>query len=147
MHCSRNTSYERRDRLTLSFVPPQAYWTSDDLYLFDAFQTARPKRALRRPRVKSLYDVFSAIRDDEAEHVATMGECQMEGSAMADVRKVDFVTFLVTASIAANFWVTALIEKTGGTEIAATELDLGEMLGEDGVLAAAARLLSFLPFM
>ena len=71
----------------------------------------------------------------------------MEGSAMADVRKVDFVTFLVTASIAANFWVTALIEKTGGTEIAATELDLGEMLGEDGVLAAAARLLSFLPFM
>ena len=122
----------------------KAYWTSDDLYLFDAFQSARPRRALRRPRVRSLHDVFCAIRDDEAEHVATMGECQMEDSAMSDVGKVDLVTALTLAAIAANYWVTQFLQKAGGE--VTTELDLGEMLGEDGVLSIFARLVSFLPF-
>ena len=122
----------------------KAYWTSDDLYLFDAFQSARPRRALRRPRVRSLHDVFCAIRDDEAEHVATMGECQMEDSAMSDVGKVDLVTALTLALFAANFWVTQFLQKAGGE--AATELDLGEMLGEDGALSVLARLVSLLPF-
>ena len=122
----------------------KAYWTSDDLYLFDAFQSARPRRALRRPRVRSLHDVFCAIRDDEAEHVATMAECQMEDSAMSDVGKVDLVTALTLATISANFWVTNFLQKAGGE--VATELDLGEMLGEDGALSIVARLVSFLPF-
>lgn len=123
----------------------KAYWTSDDLYLFDAFQSARPRRALRRPRVRSLHDVFCAIRDDEAEHVATMGECQMEDSAMSDVGKVDLATALTLAAIAANFWVSQFVQKAGGE--VATELDLGEMLGEDGALSVLARAISFLPFV
>jgi ubiquinol oxidase len=137
---------ENKKKLRLMPAPrvAKAYWTNDDLYLFDAFQSARPKRALRRPRVRSLHDVFCAIRDDEAEHVATMGECQMENSAMADVGKVDLVTALTLATISANFWVTNFLTKAGGE--VATELDLGEMLGEDGALSVAARLLSFLPF-
>jgi hypothetical protein len=68
----------------------------------------------------------------------------MENSAMADVEKVDLVTALTLATISANFWVTNFLTKAGGE--VATELDLGEMLGEDGALSVAARLLSFLPF-
>jgi hypothetical protein len=68
----------------------------------------------------------------------------MENSAMADVGKVDLVTALTLFTISANFWVTNFLTKAGGE--VATELDLGEMLGEDGALSVAARLLSFLPF-
>lgn len=44
----------------------------------------RPKPPLApsdqpRPQVKTLYDVFSNIRDDEAEHVNTMQACQVGG--------------------------------------------------------------------
>jgi hypothetical protein len=40
-----------------------------------SLQTSKPKGA-RRPKMDTLYDVFSAIRDDEGEHVATMAACQ-----------------------------------------------------------------------
>jgi ubiquinol oxidase len=59
-------------------IAPQvakAYYESADMYVFDEFQTNRP-RGSRRPRITSLYDVFCNIRDDEAEHVATMSACQ-----------------------------------------------------------------------
>lgn len=51
------------------------YYRDGDLYLFDAFQSARVP-AERRPKVDNLYDVFVAIRDDEQEHVKTMVACQ-----------------------------------------------------------------------
>lgn len=44
-------------------------------FLFDEFQTARP-RGSRRPPCETLLDAFTNIRDDEAEHVATMAACQ-----------------------------------------------------------------------
>ncbi|KAI4311940.1 hypothetical protein MLD38_036803 [Melastoma candidum] len=47
------------------------YYTGDDLYLFDEFQTSRPPQS-RRPKIRNLYDVFFNIRDDEAEHCNTM---------------------------------------------------------------------------
>ena len=50
------------------------YFTKD-LYLYDEFQTAIPQGA-RRPRIENLYDTFATIRDDEAQHVATMNSCQ-----------------------------------------------------------------------
>ena len=124
----------------------KAYWGSDDLYLFDAFQSARPLDKIRRPKVKSLYDVFVAIRDDEQEHVATMGECQEEDTAGVDVGKVDLISALTVASITVTFWVTNFVTKTGGEVFIETEVDMGEMLGEDGVFAGLARLLSMLPF-
>ena len=51
------------------------YYGGSDMYLFDEFQTAR-SRGSRRVSVNTLYDVFSAIRDDEAEHVGTMRACK-----------------------------------------------------------------------
>lgn len=33
--------------------------------------------SLSRPLIRSLYDVFSAIRDDESEHVKTINACQV----------------------------------------------------------------------
>ena len=81
--------------------PPIAvhYYTEGDLFLFDEFQTGeRPRgddgaggeggaeggssRARRRPSVRTLYDVFACVRDDEAEHMKTMQFCQLPGTIM-----------------------------------------------------------------
>lgn len=51
------------------------YYRDGDLYMFDEFQAGR-KPEERRPKIDNLYDVFVAIRDDEAEHVKTMVACQ-----------------------------------------------------------------------
>ncbi|KAI5447125.1 Ubiquinol oxidase 4 [Lathyrus oleraceus] len=55
------------------------YYTGDDLYLFDEFQTSRVPNT-RRPTIENLYDVFLNIRDDEAEHCKTMRACQTHGN-------------------------------------------------------------------
>ncbi|KAK7303356.1 hypothetical protein RJT34_14260 [Clitoria ternatea] len=55
------------------------YYTGDDLYLFDEFQTSRVPKS-RRPKIENLYDVFVNIRDDEAEHCKTMKACQTHGN-------------------------------------------------------------------
>ncbi|XP_058758740.1 ubiquinol oxidase 4, chloroplastic/chromoplastic-like [Vicia villosa] len=55
------------------------YYTGDDLYLFDEFQTSRLPNT-RRPTIENLYDVFLNIRDDEAEHCKTMRACQTDGN-------------------------------------------------------------------
>ena len=54
------------------------YYESSDLYLFDEFQ-AGGQLAARRPRLRSLLDVFEAVRDDEGQHAATMRLCQQAG--------------------------------------------------------------------
>jgi len=118
------------------------YYEEGDLYLFDEFQTARP-RSSRRVRVTTLYDAFCAIRDDEAEHVATMAECQMEDSAMADVRKIDLLTGAVLAFIAANAWIDRLAQSAGLDTLEIGGVDVGETLSEDGILV---QILRFLPF-
>ncbi|QCD77188.1 ubiquinol oxidase 4, chloroplastic/chromoplastic [Vigna unguiculata] len=62
--------------------PPEVavkYYTGDDLYLFDEFQTSRVPNS-RRPKIDNLYDVFLNIRDDEAEHCKTMKACQIHGN-------------------------------------------------------------------
>ncbi len=52
------------------------YYRDGDLYMFDEFQTLTCKT--RRPKIENLYDVFVAIRDDEAEHVKTMAALRTE---------------------------------------------------------------------
>lgn len=52
------------------------YYRDGDLYMFDDFQTGTCE--VRRPEIRNLYDVFVAIRDDEAEHVKTMTYLQSE---------------------------------------------------------------------
>lgn len=63
----------------LKTLPPSpvavSYYYGEDLYMFDEFQTSRVPES-RRPKVDNLFDVFSAIRDDELEHVKTMAACQ-----------------------------------------------------------------------
>ena len=59
---------------------------------------------------------------------------------------MDLISALTVASITVTFWVTNFVTKTGGEVFIETEVDMGEMLGEDGVFAGLARLLSMLPF-
>mmetsp|Transcript_3503 Transcript_3503/g.12201 ORF Transcript_3503/g.12201 Transcript_3503/m.12201 type:complete len:1039 (-) Transcript_3503:1573-4689(-) len=69
---------DANEELLKSLPPPQEaveYYNSKDLYLFDEFQTGRTPKS-RRPVIRSLYDVFCNIRDDELEHVKTMFQCQ-----------------------------------------------------------------------
>lgn len=56
-----------------------SYYMSEDLYLFDEFQTDRAPNT-RRPVIENLYDVFVNIRNDEAEHCKTMKACQTPGN-------------------------------------------------------------------
>mmetsp|Transcript_15680 Transcript_15680/g.32977 ORF Transcript_15680/g.32977 Transcript_15680/m.32977 type:complete len:318 (+) Transcript_15680:143-1096(+) len=58
--------------------PPRVaieYYLEGDMYMFDEFQT---ECELRRPVIDNLYDVFVAIREDEAAHVKTMEKLQTE---------------------------------------------------------------------
>jgi ubiquinol oxidase len=71
------------------------YYKGDDLFLFDEFQTSRP-RGSRRPPCETLLDVFTNIRDDEAEHVETMVACQ-DPNAAVNAPKVEAT--LVTAAV------------------------------------------------
>ncbi|KAL6992861.1 Ubiquinol oxidase 4, chloroplastic/chromoplastic [Sarracenia purpurea var. burkii] len=87
--CVENHAYETYDKFIkiqgdeLKKMPaPEVavkYYTGDDLYLFDEFQTARVPNS-RRPKIENLYDVFMNIRDDEAEHCKTMKACQTHGN-------------------------------------------------------------------
>ena len=51
------------------------YYVDGAMYMFDEFQT---KCEMRRPKIENLYDVFVAIRDDEAAHVKTLIKLQTE---------------------------------------------------------------------
>jgi len=69
------------------------YYKDGDMYLFDEMHTCSERSELgkdyfktvdgetkRRPRIDNLYDVFLAIRDDEAEHAKTMEFLQRQDS-------------------------------------------------------------------
>ncbi|EFJ52002.1 hypothetical protein VOLCADRAFT_79367 [Volvox carteri f. nagariensis] len=74
------TAFLQRNAAVLESIPPPMvalqYYYSEDLYLFDEFQTASRGAPPRRPRCETLLDVFKNIRDDEMEHVKTMIACQ-----------------------------------------------------------------------
>ncbi|KAK3036956.1 hypothetical protein RJ639_030921 [Escallonia herrerae] len=87
--CVEGHAFETYDKFIkargeeLKKLPPSKvavkYYTEDDMYLFDEFQTARAPNS-RRPKIENLYDVFLNIRDDEAEHCKTMKACQSHGN-------------------------------------------------------------------
>ncbi|MGD1939012.1 MAG: alternative oxidase [Cyanophyceae cyanobacterium] len=68
---------ENEDALKQQPAPAIAvnYYRDGDLYMFDEFQTGQVPEH-RRPVMDTLFDTFTAIRDDEAEHVKTMVACQ-----------------------------------------------------------------------
>jgi len=65
-----------------SLPPPEValrYYNAPDPYMFDEFAIGVVPGE-RRPKIETLYDVFVAIRDDEAIHAHTMRLCQTAGS-------------------------------------------------------------------
>lgn len=105
------------------------YYEGADLYLFDEFQTAREVRT-RRPRIRTLYDVFSNIRDDEGEHVSTMNACQKEDAAVSSPNSVNAKTAAISALITAQYVFTRFAEIRGGL---GGEL-LDDLLVDDAIL-------------
>jgi len=79
--------------------------------LFDEYQTSDPVDRSRRQRdsMKSLYDVFSAIRDDEGEHVKTMQAC-LDPNVVVRSPSVE-KTFLMAAALTA---IVGYVLITGG---------------------------------
>lgn len=77
VHTYAEFAESNKERLQSLAAPKVAkeYYESPDLYVFDEFQTQRTKGS-RRVVVNTLYDTVCAIRDDEAEHVYTMRQCQ-----------------------------------------------------------------------
>ncbi|GIL72790.1 hypothetical protein Vretimale_4432 [Volvox reticuliferus] len=74
------SAFLQRNKAVLESIPAPIvalqYYYSEDLYLFDEFQTSARNSPPRRPRCENLLDVFVNIRDDEMEHVKTMVACQ-----------------------------------------------------------------------
>lgn len=111
----------------------KAYYEAADLHYFDEFQTSRP-RGSRRPQVDSLFDVFCQIRDDEAEHVATMSACQDRNVLVRAPRTESAVALAASAALILQR-VAPLVEVEGGVEelieSASGAIGLG-LLGEFG---------------
>ena len=98
----------------------------EDLYFFDEFQTSSG-RGVRRPPCDTLLDVFTNIRDDEAEHVATMADCQ-DPSVTASAPFIEGALLAAVALAAAAFGFNA------GDEVA---IESFEAEAGAGILAAA----------
>eukprot|EP00468_Gymnochlora_sp_CCMP2014_P004184 CAMPEP_0167748188 /NCGR_PEP_ID=MMETSP0110_2-20121227/4702_1 /TAXON_ID=629695 /ORGANISM="Gymnochlora sp., Strain CCMP2014" /LENGTH=438 /DNA_ID=CAMNT_0007633181 /DNA_START=239 /DNA_END=1555 /DNA_ORIENTATION=- len=81
-------------------LPPPAialqYYMGGDMYLYDEFQSERQLGNERRPNITNLHDVICTIRDDEAEHVATMAACQKSD---AIVRSINIERGLIIAGV------------------------------------------------
>eukprot|EP00775_Hariotina_reticulata_P006705 gene6705-6926_t len=74
---------DANEQLLKTMPPPVVaaqYYLGSDTYMFSEFQTSQARTAQpRRPPCATLYDVFINIRDDEGEHVKTMGcACLLE---------------------------------------------------------------------
>ncbi|CAI9292492.1 unnamed protein product [Lactuca saligna] len=99
--CVEGHAFETYDKFIkekgdeLKKIPPSKvavkYYTEEDLYLFDEFQTARIPNT-RRPKIENMYDVFMNIRDDEAEHCKTMKACQTHGNLRSPHSSEETVT-------------------------------------------------------
>lgn len=157
---------EANKEILQSLPPPpvaKSYYEAADMYVFDEFQTNR-KKGSRRPVISNLYDVFCSIRDDEAEHVATMAACQ---DPVVLVRSPNSEAAIAAAALAGVLVsqilvggdvseVMSTIEEFGGSAMgevvdAVYDGDLAESaeLVGDGVIFAQiiAAVAKFLPFL
>ncbi|XRA97023.1 ubiquinol oxidase [Pycnococcus provasolii] len=111
---------------TLPAPPITQYYYTSETYMFDEFQTRQPAGA-RRPQVENLYDVFEAIRDDEAEHVATMADCQDKDFLVRSPNYEKAVAAAITTAAAANLYLSRAAEQMEEAgmdeEVAASILD------------------------
>lgn len=81
-HATYSNFLNEHEELLKSLPAPKVakeYYTGGDLYLWDEMHTegcSPTKGSHRRPKMETLYDAFSAIRDDELEHAKTMSYLQ-----------------------------------------------------------------------
>jgi len=119
------------------------YYEAEDLYLFDEFQTTtmsstgeivslrldtssdsessdeetkKNRLSVRRPKIETLYDVFSNICEDEKEHVGTMSACQIEGVTVGNANSINALTALALGGTAATKFATRLAEDSAITD-------------------------------
>ena len=113
----------------------KAYYEGDDLYMFDEFQTTtlsstgevmslkldkdgttdnayvdRKHVSVRRPKIKTLYDVFINICEDEKEHIETMNACQIDGVTLGTANTINALTALALGGSAATRFASRLAE-------------------------------------
>ncbi len=117
------------------------YYNGPDLFLFDEFQTSRP-RGSRRPPCETLLDVFTNIRDDEAEHVATMAACQDPKVAVAAPRAEGAI---IAAAVAGAAAVSLLGGGEGATELTELASTVDEAVSDElpGIELAAGLAAAF----
>eukprot|EP00899_Mesostigma_viride_P025321 jgi/Mesvir1/5974/Mv00728-RA.1 len=122
----------------LKTLPPppviHQYYTGTDMYMFDEFQTSRAPGS-RRPKCRNLYDVFTNIADDEAEHVKTMAECQ--DTIVASPNKIAMAAAALAASTAAVVALKQAATVLEDAEVSSTLTD---------VIITIARYLPEIPF-
>ena len=111
------------------------YYEAEDLYLFDEFQTTTilntgeivslklnsssdegDPLSVRRPKIQTLYDVFSNICEDEKEHVGTMNACQIEGVTLGTANTINALTALAIGGTVASKFASRFAEESAITD-------------------------------
>jgi ubiquinol oxidase len=127
----------------------RAYYNGDCLYMFDEFQTGSAKR---RPQVKTLYDVFSAIRDDEGAHVATMNACQDPNENVRSLNAEAAAGFALLSSMALTRLdveqIQAFLDELPAEDAISAISTLSQNGVDSEILLALGRVIAeFLPFI
>ena len=133
---------EENKELLESLPAPEVakkYYEAEDLYLFDEFQTTTMLNtgeivslklnsrssdegdpldplSVRRPKIETLYDVFSNICEDEKEHVGTMNACQIEGVTLGTANTINALTALAIGGTVASKFTSRFAEESAITD-------------------------------
>ena len=133
---------EENKELLESLPAPEVakkYYEAEDLYLFDEFQTTTMLNtgeivslklnsrssdegdpldplSVRRPKIETLYDVFSNICEDEKEHVGTMNACQIEGVRLGTANTINALTALAIGGTVASKFASRFAEESAITD-------------------------------
>ena len=129
---------EENKELLESLPAPEVakkYYEAEDLYLFDEFQTTTilntgeivslklnsssdegDPLSVRRPKIQTLYDVFSNICEDEKEHVGTMNACQIEGVTLGTANTINALTALAIGGTVASKFASRFAEESAITD-------------------------------
>lgn len=120
---------DENEELLKSLPPPMAaveyysYGTSDPFYAEFQTSAVAEGRDIRRPgeSMRSMYDVFTAIRADEGDHVSTMAACLDKNATMRSPsmeRRILYGAGLTAiALMAMNTGSTDVLTDTGITDI------------------------------
>ena len=133
---------EENKELLESLPAPEVakkYYEAEDLYLFDEFQTTTMLNtgeivslklnsrssdegdpldplSVRRPKIETLYNVFSNICEDEKEHVGTMNACQIEGVTLGTANTINALTALAIGGTVASKFASRFAEESAITD-------------------------------